>query len=212
MCSRYSWKKLNLPISASFHVVITMVMACAILNGWVKELTGKCAHTALLTWIKSFKKNTNSFFYELDEFYVHLEYMHNGITFSYHPNMKSNGEWYDWVMVWFNTGPHKASCIKIHIGMWSDIYFPSKMMFFFGLPDDDTNYAIIQSMYGNNQENDCILFERWELEIHQVYKEMEKEASLLTFMWLMLILLAILFLLSRTTQLKIFKAMLNVKW
>jgi len=40
-----------------------------------------CMDQAITTWIQSSKRNKKSFFYEVDEFFVHLEYMHNGITF-----------------------------------------------------------------------------------------------------------------------------------
>jgi len=48
--------------------------------------------------------------------------------------------------------------------MWSENYFPSKVLCFFVIPDDDTTYAIIHSCNHNNHKNDSILFERWELE------------------------------------------------
>jgi len=50
------------------------------------------------------------------------------------------------------------------IGMWSDNYFPSKVMCFFVILNDDTTYAIIHFSNVNDHENDSILFERWELE------------------------------------------------
>jgi len=48
--------------------------------------------------------------------------------------------------------------------MWSFNYFPSEVMCFFVIPDDDTAYAIIHSSNLNGHENDSILCERWELE------------------------------------------------
>jgi len=62
----------------------------------------------------------------VDEFYVHLEYIRNRVICQCHPNFKSNGEWYDWVMVWFDSSAHKG---KKGNGMWSDHYFPSKVVF-----------------------------------------------------------------------------------
>ncbi len=100
----------------------------------------------------------------MDEIYAHLEYMHNGIIFQCHPNFKSNGEWYDWVMVRFNNGTNKVSHGKKSIGMWSHNYFPSKVLCFFVIPGDETTYAIIHSCNVNDHESDSILFERWELE------------------------------------------------
>jgi len=52
------------------------------------------------------KKEKSSLFYDIDELYTHLEYVHNGAFFCCHPNYKSNGEWYDWVMVKFDTSSH----------------------------------------------------------------------------------------------------------
>jgi len=46
--------------------------------------------------------------------------------------------------------------------MWSSHYFPSKILCFFVLPDDETIYAIVHSTKPNNHESDSILFERWE--------------------------------------------------
>jgi len=43
-------------------------------------------------------------------------------------------------------------------------YFPSKVMRFLVIPDDDTTYAVIHSTNINNHESDSILFKRWELE------------------------------------------------
>ncbi len=47
---------------------------------------------------------------------------------------------------------------KKKLGMWNGHYFPSKILCFFVLPDDDTTYAIIQSTSSSNHENDSILF------------------------------------------------------
>jgi len=53
--------------------------------------------------------------------------MQNGITFHCHPNFKSNGEWYDWLMVQFDDDTKKLSCRKKPIGMWSENYFPCQV-------------------------------------------------------------------------------------
>jgi len=94
-----------------------MMMECVFLNGWIKNICKTVFIWILLAWIQCSKKNKKSFFYELDEFHVHLEYMKNGITFQCHPNYKSGGEWYDWVMVQFDTGAHKDSQGKKQVGM-----------------------------------------------------------------------------------------------
>jgi len=67
-------------------------------------------------------------------------------------------------MVCFDVGPQKASCSNKKLGMWSSHYFPSKILCFFVLPDDETIYAIVHLTKPNNHESDSILFERWELE------------------------------------------------
>jgi len=121
------------------------------------------------------QKNKKSFFHDIDEFNVHLEYIRNRTTFRCHPNYNSNGEWYDWVMVWFEIAGSKASCGKKKLGMWNGHYFPSKILCFFVLPDDDTTYAIIQLTSSSNHENDSILFERWELEESLCYQKNGKK-------------------------------------
>ena len=118
---------------------------------------------------------------------MHLQYMQNGITFCCHPNFKSNGEWYDWVMVQFNNGTNKVSCGKKSIGMWSDNYFPSKVLCFFVILGDDTTYAIIHSCNVNDHESDSILFERWELENTSGTLKMVNGLLIDIFMSLMLI-------------------------
>jgi len=93
--------------------------------------------------------------------YIHLEYIRNGLTFRCHPNFKSNGEWYDWVMVRFDSTARKG---RKRNGNWPDHYFPSKVMCFFEIPQDNTIYAIIHSTQVNDHANDSILFERWRTE------------------------------------------------
>jgi len=100
----------------------------------------------------------------LMSFFAHLEYMRNGVMFRCHPNYKSKGEWYDWVMVHFDFGTQKSPRSNKKLGMWLSHYFPSKILCFFVLPEDETIYAIVHSTKPNNHENDSILFERWELE------------------------------------------------
>ena len=78
----------------------------------------------VLKWIEHFKK---SIFYNVEELFTHLQYIQNGVIFWCHPNYKSNGEWYDWVMVQFDTGSHRSSCHKSNTGYWSDQYFQAKL-------------------------------------------------------------------------------------
>jgi len=134
-----------------------------------------CLNSSFLMWIHQSKKNKKSFFHDIDEFNVHLEYIRNRTTFRCHPNYNSNGEWYDWVMVWFEIAGSKASHGKKKLGMWNGHYFPSKILCFFVLPDDETTYAIIQSTSSSNHENDSILFERWELEESLCYQKNGKK-------------------------------------
>jgi len=153
-----------------------MKMDCAIQNGWEKTFERMHLFEFFPTYVDtSKKKNKKSFFHDIDEFNVHLEYIHNGTTFCCHPNYKSNGEWYDWVMVQFDIAGSKASRGKKKLGMWNGHYFPSKILCFFVLPDDETTYAIIQSTSSSNHENDSILFERWELEESLCYQKNGKK-------------------------------------
>jgi len=100
----------------------------------------------------------------VDDFSIHLEYMRNGINFQCHPNYKSNGEWYNWVQVRFDTSAQKVSRRMKGSGMWSANYFPSKIMCFFVIPQDNTIYAIIHLTCTSDHKKDSILFKRWELE------------------------------------------------
>jgi len=118
----------------------------------------------LISWVQHSKRNKQSLFYDIDNFHVHLEYTRNETRFRCHPNYKSNGGWYDWVMVRFDIGAQKISRGNKQLGMWKKQYFPSKVMCFLVLPQDDTIYAIVHSTIPSNHENDSILFERWELE------------------------------------------------
>ena len=68
-------------------------------------------------------------------------------------------------MVKFNTGSCRTSRHKINARYWSDQYFPSKIMCFFQIPDNETIYAIVHSTTTNNHDKDSILFERWQLEM-----------------------------------------------
>jgi len=100
------------------------------------------------------------------------------------------------VMVRFDIAGSKALRGKKKLGMWNGHYFPSKILCFFVLPDDETTYAIIQSTSSSNHENDSILFERWELEESLCYQKNGKNTSIQIFTLSMLIVLVILFLQS----------------
>jgi len=97
--------------------------------------------------------------------------MRNGTIFRCHPNYRSNGAWYDWVMVWFEFDEPKQNHVRKQNGAWSPSYYPSKIMCFFMLPNNATIYSIVHSTDVNNHNNHSILFKRWELEnkikIHQ---------------------------------------------
>jgi len=122
-----------------------------------------CFNTVITKWIELLNKNKNVFFYDVEQFFAHLEYIRNGTIFRCHPNYKSKGEWYDWVMVHFDIASHKRSRSNKKLGMWSSHYFPSKIMCFFCLPDDETIYAIVHSTKPSNHDSNSILFKRWEL-------------------------------------------------
>jgi len=150
-----------------------------------------CFNETVLKWIQHSKRNKKSVFYEAEELFTHLQYIQNGVIFWCHPNYKSNGEWYDWVMVKFDMGTHRTSRHKNNAGYWSDQYFPSKIMCFFRIPDDDMIYAIVQSTTTNNHNNDSILFEKWQLEMSIHVERNGKKQSNLSFMLWMLIALVI---------------------
>ena len=79
-----------------------------------------------MKWIQQSKKDKRSFLYELDEFHIHLEYVQNGVTFRCHPNYKSNGEWYDWAMIWFDSANRKHCRRKKRLDCGLIIIFPVK--------------------------------------------------------------------------------------
>jgi len=151
-----------LPNSASFRLTFDDDRLCFLEWLGKKYLKDSVAlNPILLSWINYSKKNKKSFFYEVDEAYIHLEYSRNGVTFRCHPNFKLNVEWYDWVMVRFDCTAHKG---RKRNGNWPDHYFPSKILCFFEIPQDNTIYAIIRSTQANDHKSDSILFERWKLE------------------------------------------------
>jgi len=155
----------TLPNSASFHITFDEHGIC--LKKWLgkKYLQGNVhLDPVLISWMQRSKRNKQSLFYDIDNFHVHLEYTRNEMRFRCHPNYKSNGGWYDWVMVRFDIGSQKNYRGNKQLGMWKKQYFPSKVMCFLVLPQDDTIYAIVHSTIPSNHENDSILFERWELE------------------------------------------------
>ena len=155
----------NLPNSASFHVTFNGNGQC--IPNWLGKKSLKDAvilDSALVTWLHKSRKDKKSFFYDVDEFCIHFEYMRNGITFRCHPNYRSNGAWYDWVMVQFELNDSRAAHVRKPNGTWSRNYFPSKIMCFFTLPKNTTVYAIVHSTKVNSHDNNSILFERWELE------------------------------------------------
>jgi len=155
----------KLPNSASFHVTFDENGVCLPVWCGKKYLQEKVVFNSdVMRWIENSNKKKNSFFYDVDEFSAHLQYTRNGVMFRCHPNYKSNGEWYDWVMVRFDIGPQKTRHSNKKLGMWSSQYFPSKILCFFVLPEDETIYAIVHSTKSNNHESDSILFERWEFE------------------------------------------------
>ena len=112
----------------------------------------------------NFRTKTKNLLHDVEQFFAQIEYTHNGTIFRCHPNYKSKDKCYDWVMVCFDIGSHKHCHSNKKLGMRLSHYFPSKIMCFFLLPDDETIYAIVHSTKPNNHENNSILSERWELE------------------------------------------------
>jgi len=155
----------KLPNSAAFEITIGGNRVCIPVWCGKKYLMDQvCFNSNVMKWIELSNKNKNFFFYDVEQFFAHLEYVRNGIMFRCHPNYRSTGEWYDWVMVRFDIASHKRSCSNRKLGMWSSHYYPSKIMCFFRLPEDETIYAIVHSTKPSNHDSNSILFERWELE------------------------------------------------
>jgi len=104
-----------LPNSASFCLAFNNEGLC--FPEWLGKKYLKDSVTLnsiLLTWINCLKRDKKGFFYKVDEFYVHLKYIRNGVIFWCHPNFKSNREWYDWVMILvLAKGKSKMECCLI---------------------------------------------------------------------------------------------------
>jgi len=121
----HSYEFSKLSNSASFHIMFDDDGKC--LPKWLGKLHLKNdvqLESVLLHWIYLSKKNKTSIFYEVSELFVHLEYTRNGKIFRCHPKYRSNGKWYDWVMVQFEDSKNNCK------GMWSPNYYPCKIMCF----------------------------------------------------------------------------------
>jgi len=98
----------SLPNSAAFHIIFDENGVCV--PTWLgkKYLQGQVPfNNIVMKWMQQSKKEKRSFFYNVVKLYTHLEYVWNGVVFHCHPNYKSNGEWYDWVMA-IDTSSHQS--------------------------------------------------------------------------------------------------------
>jgi len=69
-------------------------------------------------------------------------------------------------MIRFDVANQKHCRQRKKTEMWSDHYFPSKILCFLVVPNDKSTYALVYSTMHNSHKNDSILFKRWELD-HQ---------------------------------------------
>jgi len=67
-------------------------------------------------------------------------------------------------MIRFDSANRKHCRQKRKTGLWSDHYFPSKILCFLVVPNDKSTYALVYSTKHNSHDNDSILFERWDLD------------------------------------------------
>jgi len=66
-------------------------------------------------------------------------------------------------MIPFDSANRKHCRQKKKTGLWSDHYFPSKILYFLVILNDKSTYALVYSTKHNSHDNDSILFERWDL-------------------------------------------------
>jgi len=109
ICDEHNNAFSYLPNSASFRILFDDDGNCV--TKWLGKKHLKqnvILPTNIISWIQHSKKNKKSFFYDVDAFLIHLEYIQNSVTFHCHLNYKSNGEWYDWVMIQFDNNSNKS--------------------------------------------------------------------------------------------------------
>jgi hypothetical protein len=109
------------------------------------------------------------------------EYIRDNHRFRAHPNYRSNGYWYDWVMVNFqvdndidgdNVDSHRSKRHRtIETGnRYPDEYYPAKILCFFADPIDKEIMALVHSCDDNDHSEDSALCEVWSLE-YQVKRD-----------------------------------------
>jgi hypothetical protein len=111
------------------------------------------------------------------------EYIRDNHRFRSHPNYRSNGSWYDWVMVRYEdeiehstiSPPTKRQRVENVTGASSqeedpeddrypDTYFPAKILCFFRDPVDGELNALVHTCEYSDHTQDSVLCEVWELE------------------------------------------------
>ena len=125
--------------------------------------------------------------YNVREGYLicHTQYRHHKQTFRAHPNYRSEGWWYDWVMVNQSqevrrpskrSRPHEPGTCNlsngIHLdehgdpdtshGLYGNDFRPSKILAFFECPIQDQVMALVHGTRSSDHQTDTNLFERWE--------------------------------------------------
>ncbi len=101
---------------------------------------------------------------------IYTEYKHYGDIMRAHPNYRSDGPWYDWVMVALEgqASSSKRKQGRNIQGHWDIKFIPAKVLCFFQV-DSYTNstFALIHPCRRSKHSGDSILFERWQLEYKQ---------------------------------------------
>jgi len=102
-------------------------------------------HPVIVAW---FRHQASLFFRKKSSVVdCYTEYRRDGTIFRAHPNYRSSGPWYDWVMINFTpTDDHDAETSTETFGYYGDFMYPSKILCFFKNPDDDTKImALVHS-------------------------------------------------------------------
>lgn len=113
------------------------------------------------------------------------EYQRNQKIFRAHPNYASNGGWYDWVMVRFDTGnpllgtdksqtKGNEKSVADSCGFYGEGFFPSRILCIFRTRGSDEVLALIHSCMESDHSCDSVIMERWELEYEEYYDNAER--------------------------------------
>jgi hypothetical protein len=116
-------------------------------------------HPLVINWFIQDRKERG---YDASIVNCYTEYKHNGVLFRAHPNYRSKGAWYEWVMVHFDETNNSKS-----FGVHGKDLYPCKILSFFVDPADNQSIcALVHRCASFDEEASSSLCEVW----HQEYK------------------------------------------